>query len=150
MRCVLPKKFHERATVVCNCSHLRVNFRTIPIPELVLNCCELLKLFNSQRAHPSNAFLRYAQWTDGQMNKIILLGLYWIPRILSTALILFYRVWYVLFFFFFFLPEFLLYMFCSLSTVRGILGINNLSFNLMGHWTTRSYLWVQGEGFQRM
>lgn len=65
---------------------------------------------------------------EDKWTKMILLGWYWISRIPSTARSLnyFYSMEYDTFFF----PEFLLHISCSLSTILGILGVDNLSFNV--------------------
>lgn len=72
-----------------------------------------------------------SEMLNGQMDKTILLGLHWIPRMFSTARSLNYfcSVRYDMFCFSFSPNRISLYTFCLLSTVLGALGVYNSSSN---------------------
>lgn len=72
-----------------------------------------------------------SEMLNEQMDKMILLGLYWIPRMFSTvrSLNYFCSVRYDMFYFSFSPNRISLYTFCLLSTVLGALGVYNSSFN---------------------
>lgn len=123
-----------------------------------MHCSALLKHCNSQRAHPLNAFLGYAQWRNGQMGKMILLGL--ITRILSNARSLshyFYSAGYTRAVWevsshvirttlvcssFHFSQSFFAYI-LFFTHCTGCIGGSITHPLTRGHWTTR----IQGEGF---
>lgn len=75
--------------------------------------------------------MSFSEMLNGQMDKMIPLGLYWIPRIYSTArrLNYFCSVRYDMFYFLLSPNRISLYTFCPLSTALGALGVCNSSFN---------------------